>query len=51
VLLRDVLRELNYDNFCIPDELEEEISEDDMISYIILKLLKRFAKKGDKVKI
>jgi hypothetical protein len=36
---------LVYEDFEIPEELEEKISEDDMISYIILSLLKRFARK------
>lgn len=51
VLLRDILRVLDYENFEISEELKEEISEDDMISYIILSMLKRFAKKWDKIKI
>jgi len=51
VLLRDILRELVYEDFEIPEELEEKISEDDMISYIILSLLKRFARKWDKVRV
>jgi CBS domain containing-hemolysin-like protein len=33
------------------EEIDEDISEDEMISYIILEKLKRFARKGDEIKI
>ncbi len=47
VVLREVLRELKLED----EKIEDKIAEDDMISYIILEKLKRFAKKGDVVKI
>ncbi len=48
VLLREVLDELDIWEINIEDE---DFSEDDMISYIILEKLKRFAKNGDKIVI
>ncbi len=51
VVLRDVLRELDYTNFELSEQQKMEFTEEDMISYIILSLLKSFAKKGDKVRL
>ena len=51
VLLRDVLRELDYESFEIPEEYRWKITEEDMISYIILAMLKSFAKKWDKISL
>jgi hypothetical protein len=41
VLLRDILKIFDLENMQLP----EDISEEDMVSYIVLNRLKRFAKK------
>ncbi|MBS8121611.1 hemolysin family protein [Candidatus Vampirococcus lugosii] len=51
VLLREIIMSFNIQNFNIPDELQDKIGEEDMISYIILTYLKSFAKKGEIVKL
>lgn len=51
VSLREVLNVFNVEEFQIPKDLNEKIDEDDMISYIVLIMLKHFAKKGEKVNI
>lgn len=51
VLLREILASFNIENFSIPEDLEDKIWEDDMISYIILTHLKTFAKKWDIVEL
>lgn len=47
VLLKEVLNALEIQNYDIPDEIVENISKEDEISYIILSMLKEFAKKWD----
>lgn len=51
VLLRDAIDALQINWFRIPEDLVEEISEEETMSYIILHQLKDFAKKGDIVRI
>ncbi len=51
VVLRDILNSFGIKNFHIPEELSDKLSENDMISYIILTMLKSFAKKGEIVKL
>jgi len=45
VLLREIIDYFNIEHFDIPKKYEEDISEEDMISYIILEILKTFAQK------
>ncbi|MEF2175537.1 MAG: hemolysin family protein [Candidatus Absconditabacteria bacterium] len=49
VLFRDIMMSLKIDNFDFPEELDESIGDEDMISYIILIKLRHFAKKGEKI--
>ncbi len=51
VLLRDIIRELDYEWFELSEELKSKFNEEDMISYVILSMLKSFAKKWDKIKL
>lgn len=51
VLFRDIMMSLKIDNFDFPEELDESISDEDMISYIILIKLRHFAKKWEKIMI
>lgn len=45
VLLREIIDYFNIEHFDIPKKYEEDISEEDMVSYIILEILKTFAQK------
>lgn len=49
VSLRELLEGMNIDEdaFIIPEELQDKINMEDMVSYIILTILQDFAKKGD----
>lgn len=49
VPLREILMSFQIKELQIPDSIEEKISHDDMISYVILTSLKNFAKKWDVV--
>lgn len=51
VLLRDTIDALQLTWFRIPEDLVEEISEEETVSYIILHQLKDFAKKGDVIRV
>lgn len=51
VLLREVLDYFKINYFPIPKEYKDDVYEEDMISYIILNILKSFAKKWDKIQL
>jgi len=51
VLLREIIDYFNIEHFDIPKKYSEDISEEDMISYIILEILKTFAKKWENIKL
>ncbi|MCF7834930.1 hemolysin family protein [Candidatus Gracilibacteria bacterium] len=51
VLLREIIDYFYIDHFEIPKKYADDISEEDMTSYIILEILKTFAQKGEIVKL